>query len=196
MVLDADQVLRRHLAANPQARAEWRATCKLQDDPRITRFGRFLRRTSIDELPQLWNVIRGDMSLVGPRPVTRTELTRYGAEKYAYLALRPGISGLWQVNGRSTLSYRQRISFDVQYYRQLSLGLDLKIILKTIRELLRSSGVLKAASGGGVGGGVSRGRDRRSRSPRCGSAAGAGAAGAPGRPRRRRETPRAPRRSR
>ena len=107
MVLDADGVLRRVIAEDPAAAAEWAETQKLRDDPRITRIGRFLRRSSLDELPQLFNVLRGEMSLVGPRPIVQAEVARYGDDIEYYYAAKPGLTGLWQVSGRSDMSYAQ-----------------------------------------------------------------------------------------
>ncbi|MEN9409494.1 MAG: hypothetical protein RL216_1468 [Pseudomonadota bacterium] len=115
MVPDAEARLIRHLETNPEAAREWAETQKLSHDPRVTRIGHLLRRSSLDELPQLWNVLRGDMSIVGPRPVTETELDRYGTARAAYLAMRPGITGLWQVRGRNSLSFMKRIAMDVEY---------------------------------------------------------------------------------
>ena len=104
MVPNADEILEKYLSENPEARAEWDSTQKLKTDPRITPIGKFIRKTSLDELPQLWNVLKGDMSLVGPRPVVEAELSRYGAAAEHYLVARPGITGLWQVSGRSSAS--------------------------------------------------------------------------------------------
>jgi len=133
-------VLREYLAGNPSAREEWSETHKLKNDPRITPLGRFLRKSSVDELPQLYNVIRGDMSLVGPRPIVRDEIVRYGAHIEEYLRVRPGLTGLWQVSGRSDISYQHRVVLDVRYVREWSLWRDFVIIFKTIPALLRSSG--------------------------------------------------------
>jgi lipopolysaccharide/colanic/teichoic acid biosynthesis glycosyltransferase len=132
MVVDSQVRLDALLAADPAAREEWEATRKLKNDPRITRIGRFLRATSLDELPQLINVLRGEMSIVGPRPVTQAELDRhYGAAAAHYLTVRPGITGLWQVSGRSETTYDQRVALDVAYVSQPSLLADLRILLKT-----------------------------------------------------------------
>lgn len=132
MVVDSQARLDALLAADPAARAEWDATRKLKNDPRITRIGRFLRATSLDELPQLINVLRGEMAVVGPRPVTPAELDRYyGAAAAHYLTVRPGITGLWQVSGRSETSYDQRVALDVAYVSQPSLLADIRILLKT-----------------------------------------------------------------
>ncbi|MEO3470590.1 sugar transferase [Roseomonas sp. CAU 1739] len=132
MVVDSQARLDALLAADPAARAEWDATRKLKNDPRITRIGRFLRATSLDELPQLINVLRGEMAVVGPRPVTPAELDRYyGVSAAHYLTVRPGITGLWQVSGRSETSYDQRVALDVAYVSQPSLLADLRILVKT-----------------------------------------------------------------
>lgn len=132
MVTDSQARLDALLAACPQARAEWEATRKLKNDPRVTKIGAFLRATSLDELPQLLNVLRGEMSIVGPRPVVQSELDRfYGAAAAHYLTVRPGITGLWQVSGRSDTSYDQRVALDVAYVSQPSLLADLRILVKT-----------------------------------------------------------------
>ncbi len=131
MRVDADVALKEHLANNPAARKEWQEHHKLSKDPRVTSIGRFLRRTSLDELPQLLNVISGDMSFVGPRPVTHEELERYGAHLPKYLALRPGVTGLWQVNGRGRVSYEERVKMDADYFYGLSFLGDLGLMLKT-----------------------------------------------------------------
>ncbi len=140
MVPDADRVLRELLERHPELKAEWLRDHKLRDDPRITAAGRFLRRTSLDELPQLWNVIRGEMSLVGPRPIVHEELLRYGRCASKYLSARPGITGLWQVTGRSNTDYRRRVVLDVYYIRRQSLLLDLYILAKTTRVVLGRHG--------------------------------------------------------
>jgi UDP-galactose-lipid carrier transferase len=132
MVTDADVVLRRLLEADPRAAAEWRATQKLRNDPRVTRIGQFLRRSSLDELPQLFNVLRGDMSLVGPRPIVRDEVRRYGRNIEYYYAARPGITGLWQVGGRSATGYEQRVGLDVWYVRNWTPWHDIAILLRTV----------------------------------------------------------------
>jgi lipopolysaccharide/colanic/teichoic acid biosynthesis glycosyltransferase len=132
MVIDSQAQLEALLASDPAARAEWEATRKLKNDPRITRIGRFLRSTSLDELPQLINVLRGEMSLVGPRPVQEAEIDRYyGASAAHYMAVRPGITGLWQVSGRSETSYESRVALDVAYVSRPSLLADLSILLRT-----------------------------------------------------------------
>ena len=132
MVIDSQARLEALLANDPAARAEWEATRKLKNDPRITRIGRFLRSTSLDELPQLINVLRGEMSLVGPRPVQEAEIDRYyGASAAHYMAVRPGITGLWQVSGRSETSYESRVALDVSYVARPSMLADLSILLRT-----------------------------------------------------------------
>jgi len=140
MVSNADQVLRDLLDKDPELKAEWVRDHKLRNDPRITRLGRFLRRTSLDELPQIWNVLKGDMSLVGPRPVVREELLRYGRNVRAYLAAQPGITGLWQVTGRNDTDYRRRVALDTYYVRKRNIRLDLYILLKTTRVVLGGNG--------------------------------------------------------
>ena len=140
MVPDADSVLDAHLDAHPELREEWDTCHKLRDDPRITRVGAWLRRTSLDELPQLINVIRGDMSLVGPRPVIADELERYGDNLVYYIESKPGLTGLWQVSGRSDVTYRQRVHLDSWYARNWSLWCDLVILIKTPTAVLRGFG--------------------------------------------------------
>jgi exopolysaccharide production protein ExoY len=140
MVPNADQRLRDLLERNPELQAEWVRDHKLRHDPRVTRLGRFLRRTSLDELPQLVNVLRGEMSLVGPRPVVREELLRYGKSVGTYLAARPGITGLWQVTGRNDTDYRRRVVLDTYYVRNQNLFLDLYILAKTTGVVLGGNG--------------------------------------------------------
>lgn len=140
MVPDAQRVLDRLLEERPELRDEWQREFKLKDDPRVTRVGRFLRKYSLDELPQFWNVLRGDMSLVGPRPITVDELDRYGRHAYVYLATRPGVTGLWQVSGRSDLDYDHRIRLDREYVERRCLSLDFAIAFKTAWVVLRRKG--------------------------------------------------------
>jgi lipopolysaccharide/colanic/teichoic acid biosynthesis glycosyltransferase len=140
MVPNADQVLRDLLESDPELQAEWVRDHKLRNDPRVTRLGRFLRRTSLDELPQLMNVLRGEMSLVGPRPVIREELLRYGRNVNTYLAAKPGITGLWQVTGRNDTDYRRRVVLDTYYVRNQNLLLDLYILAKTTGVVLGGNG--------------------------------------------------------
>lgn len=140
MVVDAQERLQKHLAENPEAAAEWQRNFKLENDPRITPIGRFLRKSSLDELPQLFNVFRGEMSFVGPRPVVRDELVRYGLHQRLYLSMRPGVTGLWQVSGRNDVSYDQRIAMDVRYARNVSLAEDARIVAKTATSVVGLTG--------------------------------------------------------
>jgi exopolysaccharide production protein ExoY len=140
MVADAPERLRHLLESDPAAAAEWKETQKLHNDPRITTIGAILRQSSLDELPQLFNVLKGDMSIVGPRPVTEAELERYATSVSAYLACRPGITGLWQVSGRSTTTYDKRVACDAFYAQNWSLALDAKIVIVTIPALLLAKG--------------------------------------------------------
>ncbi|PDT50566.1 UDP-phosphate galactose phosphotransferase [Sinorhizobium fredii] len=140
MVADSSEVLRRHFLENPAARAEWAETRKLRDDPRVTRIGKLLRRSSMDELPQLFNVLRGEMSLVGPRPITDEEASRYGSDFSLYKRARPGITGLWQVSGRSDCDYETRVRLDVAYVSNWSLLLDVRILIRTVGVVLRQEG--------------------------------------------------------
>jgi lipopolysaccharide/colanic/teichoic acid biosynthesis glycosyltransferase len=138
MVHEAEALLEDHLQADSDARAEWESTQKLKSDPRITRFGRFLRRSSLDELPQFWNVLRGDMSLVGPRPMMPSQAPLYPG--HDYYMLRPGITGIWQVSDRNESSFAERAKFDTQYNRELSFLTDIKLLLATVRVVLRGTG--------------------------------------------------------
>lgn len=140
MVPDAEARLTEYLLANPEAAVEWGTTYKLRRDPRITSFGRLARRTSFDELPQLWNVLRGEMTLVGPRPVVEAELAYYGKALPLYLALRPGLTGLWQVSGRNDVSYDRRVLMDCEYKKNMSLGFDALILLRTILVVFKMTG--------------------------------------------------------
>ena len=140
MIPNADQILRGLLEKDPELRAEWIRDRKLRRDPRVTRLGHFLRRTSLDELPQLLNVLWGEMSLVGPRPVVREELLRYGRSVGTYLSAKPGITGLWQVTGRNNTSYRRRVALDTYYVRNQNVLLDLYILVKTMGVVLRGNG--------------------------------------------------------
>jgi Undecaprenyl-phosphate galactose phosphotransferase WbaP len=140
MQVDAEERLRELLANDPAARAEWEREFKLRNDPRITPIGQFLRRTSLDELPQLFNVIRGEMSLVGPRPVIRAELARYGDDVDYFLMVRPGMTGLWQVSGRNDTGYDTRVYLDTWYVKNWSLWYDIAILFKTIRVVLNREG--------------------------------------------------------
>lgn len=131
MVLDAEGRLLHLLASDPEAKREWEQGHKLKVDPRVTRIGAFLRRTSLDELPQLFNVLRGEMSMVGPRPIVVAEITRYGRYFTDYCSVRPGLTGLWQISGRSDTSYRRRVALDVAYCRSRSVALDIRILFLT-----------------------------------------------------------------
>lgn len=131
MVMDAEKKLQVYLRDNPEAAAEWARSRKLANDPRITPLGNFLRRTSLDELPQIWNVLKGEMSFVGPRPVVRDELKKYGSGAPCYLAQKPGVTGLWQVSGRNDVSYDERVRLDRRYRKEMTWALDARIILKT-----------------------------------------------------------------
>jgi exopolysaccharide production protein ExoY len=137
MVANADQALRDHLANNAQAAQEWKETRKLKRDPRITILGQMLRKSSLDELPQLVNILRGDMSCVGPRPIMADELDRYGPYANDYLKARPGLTGLWQVTGRNNTEYSQRVLLDSRYVRNWSLWGDLVILARTSIAIMR-----------------------------------------------------------
>ncbi len=141
MVVDARAKLEAHLASHPEARAEWDADHKLKRDPRITAFGGLLRSSSIDELPQLLNVLRGEMSLVGPRPIVHAEVKKYGRYFLHYCSVRPGITGLWQVMGRNDVTYRRRVALDVSFTRARSLGTYIRILVMTVPAVLGRSGV-------------------------------------------------------
>lgn len=141
MVGGAESLLEQHLASNPAASDEWHRSWKLRRDPRVTRLGQILRISSADELPQLVNVLLGDMSLVGPRPVTPNELHQhYGADEYFYLQFRPGITGLWQISGRNECSYAERVSLDVKYVQNWSLRRDVLILLRTFPAVVSGRG--------------------------------------------------------
>lgn len=136
MQVDAAERLAALLVSDPEAAKEWRETQKLRKDPRVTKVGAFLRKTSLDELPQFWNVLVGEMSLVGPRPITRAELERYGKDRRYYLLVRPGITGLWQVSGRSNASYQRRVQLDREYVERWTMVGDINIMLKTVPAVL------------------------------------------------------------
>ncbi|WP_144222873.1 sugar transferase [Mesorhizobium amorphae] len=140
MVENGDEVLAAHLASNPQDREEWNATRKLQNDPRVTRVGAVLRKLSLDELPQIINILRGEMSFVGPRPVVKDELELYGNAAEYYLKSRPGLTGLWQVSGRNDVSYGARVAFDQHYVENWSFVFDLKILVRTVPAVFSSRG--------------------------------------------------------
>jgi exopolysaccharide production protein ExoY len=139
MVVNADAILSEHLKLD-QAAAEWRATQKLRNDPRVTRIGRFLRNTSLDEIPQLINIARGEMSFVGPRPIVRAEIAKYGEHFPVYCSVMPGMTGLWQISGRSDTSYARRVALDVQYVRSRSMLLDWKILVLTVPAVILRRG--------------------------------------------------------
>ncbi|MEX0283504.1 MAG: sugar transferase [Paracoccaceae bacterium] len=130
------------LQIDPIVRDEWETQRKLERDPRVDRVGYFLRATSLDELPQFWNVLRGDMSIVGPRPVTRAEVERYGAHFADYSSVRPGITGIWQVSGRSDTTYERRVALDVSYVRSWSMWQDLRIVARTVGVVLVGRGAV------------------------------------------------------
>jgi lipopolysaccharide/colanic/teichoic acid biosynthesis glycosyltransferase len=140
MQVGAEQVLQKMLAADPEVRREYEATYKIKNDPRVTRFGRLLRKTSLDELAQVLNVFRGEMSWVGPRDILPKELAMYGEHGEKFVSVQPGITGLWQVSGRSTLAYAERVRLDMYYIDNLSAFTDLKILLKTVPVVLLGSG--------------------------------------------------------
>lgn len=140
MVRDSDCVLDELLSRSDMARTEWATFQKLEKDPRITPFGHVIRKLSADELPQFWNVLKGDMSLVGPRPCMERQRSLYGKDWDHYCAMRPGITGLWQVSGRNRLSYAKRVELDAHYVMHWSLWLDLKILLKTVGAVLSGEG--------------------------------------------------------
>lgn len=140
MAVNADVLLKELLASDAEAREEWERDFKLKNDPRVTKIGRFLRKTSLDELPQLWNVLKGQMSLVGPRPVVQDELARYGNQVVFYLEARPGITGLWQTSGRNDVSYETRVNLDAWYVKNWSLFTDLVILVRTVKVLLIKDG--------------------------------------------------------
>ena len=138
MVCDADARMEDYLAAHPEARLEWDLTQKLRDDPRITRFGKVLRQTSLDELPELWNVLVGEMSLVGPRPIMLSQQVIYPG--VAYYLLRPGCTGLWQTAGRNRTTFEARADYDATYEENLSLPNDLKILVNTVGVMMKGTG--------------------------------------------------------
>ena len=140
MVVDAEERLSRLLRDDPEAQQEWLRDHKLRNDPRITRFGQFLRRSSVDELPQLLNVLRGEMSIVGPRPIVDAELPRYGRRISSYYAVKPGITGIWQVSGRNQLSFNQWMYLDMAYIDHWSLTEDLRLLLQTIPVVFSGKG--------------------------------------------------------
>jgi len=140
MVVDAEERLHDLLATDPAAQQEWLRDHKLKKDPRITPIGGFLRKSSLDELPQFFNVLRGDMSLVGPRPIVAGEIPRYGRYLRSYASVKPGLTGLWQISGRSNTSYRRRVALDVTYARTKSLRVDIGILLATVPAVVGARG--------------------------------------------------------
>lgn len=140
MCVNSAEVLEDYLANHPEARSEWNRTHKLRHDPRITPIGAFLRRYSLDELPQFWNVIVGHMTLVGPRPIVAAEVEKYAESFECYCRVKPGLTGLWQVSGRSELSYPERVALDCEYVNRWSLRRDLRILRKTFRAVLKKDG--------------------------------------------------------
>ena len=140
MVPDAEAKLKKYLAENPEAKREWEESFKLTNDPRVTKLGGFLRRTSLDELPQLWNVIRGEMSLVGPRPIVQAEVERYGKNIREYYMVLPGITGMWQVSGRSDTTYPERVAMDTWYVRNWSVWIDIMYLFKTVKAVFQGKG--------------------------------------------------------
>jgi len=141
MVANSDEVLRNLLATDPDARAQWERDFKLKDDPRITRIGRFIRKTSLDELPQLWNVVKGEMSIVGPRPVVQAEFDQYyGGAREHYLSVPPGLTGLWQVSGRNDLDYAQRVELDKSYVENSNILYDFIIVMRTVKVMVVKRG--------------------------------------------------------
>lgn len=140
MVMGAEEKLQAYLRDHPEAAKEWEASRKLAKDPRVTRFGDFLRKSSLDELPQIWNVLAGEMSFVGPRPVVADEIRKYGSQSGSYLAQTPGITGFWQVSGRNSVTYGERVSMDDDYLRNMSFLLDLRILFKTWLVVIKRTG--------------------------------------------------------
>ena len=140
MVTNSKEYLEEYLANNPKARNEWERDYKLKDDPRVTRIGKFLRKTSLDELPQVLNVIKGEMSLVGPRPIIRDEIVKYGEYINDFYLVPPGITGVWQVSGRSDTTYEERVEMDSWYVRNWSLWLDIIYLYRTIKVVVNKKG--------------------------------------------------------
>ena len=140
MVANSDEVLRKHLDGNDAATCEWKLSHKLKNDPRVTTLGAILRKTSLDELPQLFNIIKGEMSFVGPRPIVTAEIPKYGTAISHYYNARPGLTGIWQISGRNDVSYETRVTFDREYVARWRFANDLKIMIKTAGVVLRSHG--------------------------------------------------------
>lgn len=142
MCIDADKKLKEYLAENEEARKEFEENQKLKDDPRITKIGNFLRKTSLDELPQMINILKGEMSFIGPRPVVDGEIEKYGTNKEKFLSVKPGLTGYWQVNGRSNTTYAERIDMELYYVDNQSLWLDIKIFFKTFISVIKKEGAM------------------------------------------------------
>jgi lipopolysaccharide/colanic/teichoic acid biosynthesis glycosyltransferase len=140
MYIDSSERLHEYLKKDPSLKEEWASVHKLKGDPRVTFIGRFLRRFSLDELPQLWNVLVGEMSLVGPRPIVVREIEKYGSKYAAYERARPGMTGLWQVSGRNNTTYQERVDYDSFYVQNWSLALDARIIARTLKAVLSGAG--------------------------------------------------------
>lgn len=142
MCKDADDKLAKYLAENEEIRKEFKETQKLQNDPRITKIGNFLRKTSLDELPQMINILKGDMTFIGPRPIVDGEIDKYENNKEKFLSVKPGLTGYWQVNGRSTTTYEERMELELYYVDHQSLWLDVKIFFKTFVTVLKKEGAM------------------------------------------------------
>lgn len=143
MVIGADEILEKYLAENEEVREEYRINKKLKDDPRVTKIGKFIRKTSLDEFPQFVNVFKGEMSLVGPRPYLQREIKDIGSYYPYIVAVKPGITGLWQVSGRSDVTFVERLKLDLEYYNTRSLKLDVKILLMTVQQVfIRKRGAI------------------------------------------------------
>ena len=142
MVIGADEILKKYLAENEEARIEFEENQKLKNDPRITKLGNFIRKTSLDEFPQFINILKGDMSLVGPRPIVDREVELFGDKMKTVHSVRPGLTGYWAANGRSDTTYEQRVEMEAYYAENFSLLLDIKIIFKTIKSVLRKEGAI------------------------------------------------------
>lgn len=142
MCIDADKRLKEYLEQNEEAKIEFEENHKLKDDPRITRLGRFIRKTSIDELPQFINVLKGDMSLIGPRPIVDGEIEKYGENKGKFLSVRPGLTGYWAANGRSDITYEERMKMELYYVDNISFKLDIQIFFKTIISVIKKEGAM------------------------------------------------------
>lgn len=142
MCIDADKKLKEYLEQNEEAKKEFEENHKLKDDPRITKLGKFIRKTSIDELPQFVNVLKGDMSLIGPRPIVDGEIEKYGENKDKFLSVRPGLTGYWAANGRSDITYEERMKMELYYVDNISFKLDIQIFFKTIISVIKKEGAM------------------------------------------------------